>query len=148
VSTYEEEIRQALKVELDSGCLKEVGPTEHIFGLLIKAYPFRGSKIDWKRVPGTIGCTTGDRSNQSARFAAFFDEMCSRFRLNGPVVYIGDSATDFALAGSIKTMRRVLSVLIDTPQHHYLVGPNASWCICLTMEGDIDFGSAVVSPFH
>jgi hypothetical protein len=148
VGTYEEDIRAALKVELDSGYLTEVGPAEEIFGLLMKTHPLSGSKIDWKRVPGAIECTAGDKSNQSTRFVTFFDEMCSRFGLSGPVVYVGDSATSFALGGTVETIRRVLSVLMEIPQHHYFVGPDASWCICLRMEGDMDFGAAAMPPFH
>jgi hypothetical protein len=148
MSTYEEDIRQALKNELDSGYLTEVGPAEDIFGLLTKAYPLNGSKIDWKHVPDAIEWTAGDNSKQYIRFATFFGEMCSRFGLTGPVFYVGDSATDFALVGSVETMRRVLPVLIEVPQHHYFVGPNGFWCICLTMEGHMDFGASAMPPFH
>jgi hypothetical protein len=150
VTTYEDDIRKALKIEFDLGYLTEVGPAKDIFDLLMKAYPFSGSKIDWKRVPGAVECFAGETSNtnKSAKFTTFFNEVCDRFALIGPVVYIGDSATGFALAGSVETIRRVLSILIETPQHHFFVGPNASWCICFTMEGDMDFGAVAMTPFH
>jgi hypothetical protein len=148
VSTYEEDIRKALKLEFDLGHLSEIGPAKEIFGLLTRTYPISGSKIDWRRLPDAIECPAGDNSSESARFATFFDQMCSRFGLSGPVIYVGDSATDFALAGSVETIRRVLSVLIEIPQHHYFVGPNASWCICLTMEGDMDFGAVAMPPLQ
>ncbi|WFU22087.1 hypothetical protein QA649_28835 [Bradyrhizobium sp. CB1717] len=147
MSTYEQDIRRALKDELDSGCLTEIGLADDIFGLLRKAYPSSGSKIDWRRVPGAIECTDRDGSEQTARFLGFFDEMCGRFELSGPVIYVGDSATEFALAGSLETIRRVSPVLIEVPQHHYFVGPNASWCICLTMENDLDFATSDMPPF-
>ncbi|WP_024513228.1 hypothetical protein [Bradyrhizobium sp. ARR65] len=148
MSTYEQDIRRALKAELGSGCLREIGPAEDIFDLLRKAYPLSGSKIDWRLVPGAVECTAGDGLKQISRFLRFFDEMCSRFELSGPVIYVGDSATEFALAGSLETMRRVSSVLIEIPQHHYFVGPNASWCICLTMENDLDFATSDMPPFR
>jgi hypothetical protein len=147
VSTYEQDIRRALKDELDSGRLTEIGPADDIFGLLRKAYPSSGSKIDWRRVPGAIECTAGDGSEQTTRFLRFFDEMCCRFELSGPVIYVGDSATEFALAGSLETLRRISPVLIEVPQHHYFVGPNASWCICLTMENNLDFVTSDMPPF-
>jgi hypothetical protein len=81
-----------------------------------------------------------EKSLQIERFIDFFDEMRSRFDLAGPIFYAGDSATDFALEGAIETIRRVLPKIIDIPQHHYFVGPNCSWCLCMTMEGDIGFG--------
>jgi hypothetical protein len=148
MSTYEDEIRQALKTEIDSGRLKEAGAAHDVFELVTKNYPTSGSKIDWKRVPGSIEYYEEDRSQERTRFVEFFDEMCARFGLNGLVLYIGGGLTDFALAASIVDMRQALPVLFDVPQHHYFVGPNASWCMCMTMEGDMAFGRAAVSPLH
>jgi hypothetical protein len=148
MSTYEDEIRRALKAEIDAGCLREAGTSDDLFSLLRKNYPASGSKIDWKRVPGAIECAEKDRSRQTEQFVEFFGEMRVRFGLNGHVLYVGDSLTDFALAGSIGAMQRALPVLLEVPQHHYFVGPNASWCICMTMEGDMAFGCAAAPPLH
>ena len=148
MSTYENEIRQALKTEIDSGRLKEAGAANDIFELLTKNYPVSGSKIDWKRVPDSIEHYEEDRSREPTRFVEFFDEMCARFGLNGLVLYIGDGLTDFALAASIADMRQALPVLFEVPQRHYFVGPNASCCMCMTMEGDMAFGRAVTPPLH
>ena len=148
MNTYEADLRQALKVELDAGYLREVGKAAEIFDLLAKVYPVSGSKIDWKRVPGAIETTEEDHSLQADRFAEFFEEMRSRFRLADPVLYAGDSATDFALEGSMDAMQRALTDLIDVPQHHYFVGPNGSWCICMTMEGDMAFGQSAFRAHH
>jgi hypothetical protein len=55
MSTYENEIRQALKTEIDFWLgWGEVGAAHDVFELLTKNYPMSGSKIDWKRVPGSI----------------------------------------------------------------------------------------------
>ena len=148
MSAYEDEIRQALKAEIDAGRLKEAGAAIDVYRLLTKTYPRSGSKIDWSRVPGAIECSEEDQSRQTARFFEFLGEMCTRFRLNGLVLYIGDSLTDFALAASITDMRQALPVLFDVPQHHYFVGPNASWCMCMTTEGDMAFGRAAATPLH
>ncbi len=148
MSIYEDEIRQALKAQIDAGRLKEAGAAIHVYRLLTKTYPRSSSKIDWSRVPGAIECAEEDRSRQTARFIEFFDKMCARFALNGLVLYIGDSLTDFALAASIADMRQALPALFDVPQHHYFVGPNASWCMSMTMEGDMAFGCAAVPPLH
>jgi len=53
VGTHEEDILAALKVELDSGYLTEVGPAEEIFGLLMKAYPPQWFK---DRLEACAGC--------------------------------------------------------------------------------------------
>jgi hypothetical protein len=141
MSSYEDENRQALKAEIDSGRLQEAGAAHDVFKLLTKNYPRSGSKIDWKRVPGSIEYCEEDRSQERTRFVA-------RFGLNGLVLYIGDGLTDFALAASVADMRQALPVLFEVPQHHYFVGPNASWCMCVTMEGDMAFGWAAVPPLH
>lgn len=146
MSAYEEDIREALKGEFESGALKEIGTAEDIFGLIKRAFPIGGSKIDWPRVPGALTCIEKIKSKRSERFIEFFDRVCAQDQLKGLVLYAGDSATDFALAGSIESMRRALPELIDTPQHHYFVGPNASWCFCFTMEGDINFGRSAAPP--
>lgn len=148
MSTYEEDIRQALKTEFDMGHLRVAGESDAIFSALAKIYPADGSKIDWKRVPGAIESVEEDESLQPIQFVEFFDEMCLRFGLKGTVQYVGDSVTDFALEGSIDAMRKALPVLITIPQHHYFVGPNSSWCMCMTMEGDMGFGRAEALPYH
>jgi len=124
----------------------EVGAAHDVFELLTKNYPMSGSKIDWKRVPGSIEYCEEDQSKE--RFVEFFDEMCARFGLNGLVLYIGDGLTGFALAASTGDMRQALPVLFGVPQHHYFIGPNASWCMCMAMEGDMAFGRAAASSLH
>jgi len=148
MSAYNDEIRRALKAEIDAGRLKEAGSAHDVFEALKNSYPRSGSKIDWKRVPEAIEDYEEDRSRERTRFVEFFDEMCARFGLNGLVLYVGDGLLDFALAASIAGMRGVLPVLFEIPQHHYFVGPNASWCMCMTMEGDMAFGRATVPPAH
>jgi hypothetical protein len=140
MSTYEDDLRLALKPEFDAGQIREVGDAANVFGPLSKAYPTNGSKIDWKRVSGAIKSSEEDESVQIERFVEFFDEMRSRFDLAGPVLYVGDSATDFALEGTVEAIRRVLLELVEIPQHHFFIGPNCSWCLCMTMEGDMRFG--------
>jgi hypothetical protein len=148
MSGYEADIREALKWEFESGALKDIGSSDGVFELIAKAYPLSGSKIDWSNVRGALTCVEDVDSRRSERFIEFFDDICARFGLTGPVLYVGDSATGFALAGSIPAIRCALPVLIDVPQHHFFIGPNASWCFCFTMEGDIDFGTSSAPPFN
>lgn len=148
MSTYQDDLRLALKTEFDANQLREIGDAAAVFDSLSKAYPTKGSKIDWKRVPGAIECVEEDKSLQLERFLEFFDEMCSRFDLAGTVHYAGDSATDFTLEGSVEVLRRVLPKLVEVPQHHYFIGQNCSWCVCLTMEGDMGFGRVAETSHH
>ncbi len=137
---YENELRKSLRKEIESHRIRELGESSPFFAQLAKAYPARGSKIDWGRVPGSIERVEEDEALQAQRFVKFFDEVVQRFQLSGEVVYVGDSATDFALIGSLECMRAVLPELLAVPQHHYLVGPDSSWCACFNMEGDMGFG--------
>ena len=140
MNSYEDDLRRALKVEFESGNLRESGACGAVFSSLSKAFPAKGSKIDWAKVPGSVERTEHDEALQPLRFVDFFNEMRLRFSLSGTVVYVGDSATPFALEGSAAAMRRALPLLLEVPQHHYLIGSQCSWCICLTMEGDMGFG--------
>lgn len=137
---YESELREALRVAIASNHIRELGDSSPFFAELAKAYPASGSKIDWGRVPGSIERTVEDGPNQVALSISFFDEVVAKFGLAGDVVYIGDSATDFALAGPTERMRQALPKLLEIPQHHYLIGPESLWCMSFTMEGDMGFG--------
>lgn len=144
---YEDDLRLALKVEFDAGQIREVGDSADVFGGLSKVYPTSGSKIDWKRVPGAIESTEEDASLQTEQFLEFFDRIRSRFDLAGPVIYVGDGATNFALEGTVDAIRRALPELVEIPQHHYFIGPYYSWCLCMTMEGDMGFG-IIAAPYR
>lgn len=139
-SFYEAELRKALRAAIESHRIKELGDSSPFFAQLMATYPVSGSKIDWGRLPGSIERVEEDEAIQAEQFTAFFDEVIQKFRLAGDVVYVGDSATDFALTGSVGCMRDVLPELLAIPQHHYLIGPESSWCLCFTMEGDMGFG--------
>ncbi len=142
MNSYEDDLRNILKAEFDSGDLRDIGDATGVFELLCKAYPVVGSRIDWTQVADSIE-KTEEEPLQLAQFAEFFDQLCSKFCLAGTILYAGDSATDFALEScSLEVMRRALPHLIEIPQHHYFIGPGYSWCMCLTMEGDMAFGFA------
>lgn len=137
---YESELRKVLRPAIDSGCLTEMGDSSSYFSQIMRHYPVDGSKIDWGLVPQSIERCEGEEALRAGRFVEFFDQMVGRFGLVGDVVYVGDSATDFALGGALNCMRDVLRELLAIPQHHYFVGPECSWCLCLTMEGYMGFG--------
>lgn len=135
---YEIELHRALRPAMVSRRLVSLGDSSAFFAQLAQAYPVSGSKIDWGRVPGAMERT--DEQHNIGEFTSFFDEVVLKCRLIGEVIYVGDSATDFALAGSVECMREALPELLAIPQHHYLIGPDTSWCMCFTMEGDMGFG--------
>lgn len=137
---YEMELRKSLKSDFESGLIRVVGDSSQFFGELAQNYPVSGSKIDWAKVPASIERFEDQEPLQIERFMEFFEEVDARFQLLGDIIYVGDSATDFALEASIEDMRRILPTLLKVPQHHYFIGRNYAWCICFTMEGDMGFG--------
>jgi hypothetical protein len=137
---YESELRKILHVQLESNRISELGDSSPFFERLMKEFPFSGSRIDWRRVPESIERVEDDRALQIDQFILFCDEIIRKFDLVGAVVYVGDSATDFALVGTLECMREALPALLAIPQHHYLIGIDNSWCMCFTMEGDMGFG--------
>jgi hypothetical protein len=141
VSTYEEDVRSALKDDFAAGHISEADDSEQVFKELGKTYPVVGSKIDWDKIPGSVVDFEGCAELQAEKFCEFFDGIRSKFELSGDVIYVGDSATDFSLLGSIDAIRRRLPDLLEVPQHHYFVGMGCSWCMCLTMEGDMGYGA-------
>jgi len=106
--------------------------------MLERTFPISGSKIEWIKLP--------KRATKSAErdpdFVSFFGEIASEYQLFGDVIYIGDSLTDFALKLNINTMADAIPFLIEIPQHHYFIDLEYRWCICLSMEGDMDFGTS------
>lgn len=140
---YEKELHQKLLREFEAGSIREIGDSSSFFSRLGQSYPVHGSKIDWVNVPDSIERMQSDESNKIESFITFFEEMVRQFRLSGDVVYVVDSATDFALTGEIKAIREAVRELLSVPQHHYFMGPECSWCICFTMEGSMAFG---ISP--
>ncbi|MGJ5176510.1 hypothetical protein ACQR16_31080 [Bradyrhizobium oligotrophicum] len=140
MSTYEDDLRQALTGELAAGAIRELADSGVVFGEISKRFPVNGSKIDWTRVAGAIEQCESDPLLQHDQFVRFFDSVRSSFSLDGPAIYVGDGATSFGLFGSLESFRKVLPAILDIPQHHYFVGPGYSWCLSLTMEGDMAFG--------
>jgi len=139
LSTYDEEVREALASKFRLGELRDIGGSELVLTPLSDGFPVRGSKIDWDQVAGAVGRAT-DGTDEVADFIAFFDEVRQRFGLEGNLRYAGDSGTDFALEGTVDAIRGALPVLFKVPQHHYFTPPDHAWVLCLTMEGDMDFG--------
>jgi len=137
---YEVELRNALQSVMELKHIRGVGDSAPLFARLTAAYPSFGSKIDWRRVPGSVERTEEDESRQTEQFKVFFNEVVEKSKLSGDVVYAGDSATDFALSGSLEHMGAALPELLMIPQHHYFIGAASCWCISLTTEDDMGFG--------
>lgn len=134
MNTYEAKIRNDLERRLSSVNFRISDSSSHLFSGLMKNYPILGSKIDWSKVHGTV------RGDHNSNGVDFFLLMKERFSLSGMAIYAGDGVTDITVESGVDYMDKILSVVMDIPQHHYVIGENYRWCVCITMEGDFDFG--------
>lgn len=137
---HEEELSKSLGMLFKSGEIREIGNSSTYFNRLAELFPSNGSKIDWCKVDQSVEDTEPQESKSIPRFIEFFDKICTKFSLSGDIIYIGDSATEFALRLSLETLRKALPEILSIPQHHYIVSEKYDWCACLTIEGDMGFG--------
>lgn len=148
MNNIDDELRLSLRSDETIDRFNFIASSRELFLSLMTLYPHSGSKIDWSELPGAIEEFEPNPDLHSLRFSAFFDDMCLQFGLSGSITYVGDSATDGAFEGSVGAFQKVLGVIFDIPQHHYFVGPNFAWCMCMTMEGDMAFGYATTASCH
>lgn len=137
---HENELRKSLGSLFKSGEIREIGSSSAYFAQLSELFPASGSKIDWSKVDQSVENAEPRESMRISKFIEFFNAMHDKLSLTGDIIYLGDSATDFALCMSLETLRNVLPELLGIPQHHYILSMSNGWCVCLTMEGDMGFG--------
>lgn len=108
--------------------------------LVSERFPFTGSRIAWDRVPNSVVAHLGDGEGEVEFFMNKFRTVVQENSLVGCVVHVGDSLTDFSIAAELRVMEVVLPVMLEVPQHHYLVDRFGKWCMSFSMEGDFGFG--------
>jgi hypothetical protein len=135
---WDQQVRSALGPALESGQLAVVDEVEELFGRLETVFPVEGTKIDWSEVPGSFHLFS--RGAQQEDFERFFQAHVAKMGLDTPAYYLSDAALSFAIAGDVRSIGQCLHAILDNPQHHYFIAKDFSWCMALTMEGDMDFG--------
>ena len=137
---HDTEIRKSLREEFDSGVIEEIGDYTIYAEGLESNFPFVGSKIAWRRVPGAVGHLQRNVSLQTENLRDFVGKVSKDNCLTGNFIYIGDNLTSFAIRGPISILQDILPKLMEIPQHHYFLDENFLWCLTMTMEGEMDFG--------
>jgi len=135
---WDQQVRSALGPALESGQLTIIDEVDELFGGLETAFPAVGTKIDWSEIPGSLNLFS--RGAKQEDFERFFNENVSRMDLDTPAYYLSDAALSFAIAGDVRSLGQCLSSILDNPQNHYFAAKDFSWCMALTMEGDMNFG--------
>ena len=141
-STFETELRAALASPVKAGLIEIVPHSDGIATRLSEAFPFFGSKIDWRATKGHLGALEPSRDRELPTFSAFFHRRSEELGRESVAYYLNDNQIDCSLRASLWTFSQYLQPIIEMPSHHYFVGDDLGWCMALTMEGDIDFGYA------
>ena len=132
---WDERVSSALEAALQSGDLRIIHEVDELFEELTAAFPFGGTKIDWRDVPGSLHAH-GDQED----YERFFLENTTKMGWDAPAYYLSDNSINFAIAGSVERLAKHLPIILENPEHHYFTAEDFSWCMALTMEGDMDFG--------
>lgn len=55
------------------------------------------------------------------------------------MIFLGDSAIEYAYSIAIAELRRALDIFAELPQHTYIFPEQLHWIACLAFEGHIDY---------
>ena len=115
------------------------GGAAKIFDEILETYPVVGSKIDWSRLANHSEAKVPALHLHVIEFSKFFLRMSRSFSSEGDIIYVGEGLTDFSLHAPIDVIKHRLAPIFSVPQNHYFLGIGLPWCMCFTMEGDMDF---------
>jgi hypothetical protein len=62
--------------------------------------------------------------------------VLDRFGSDGTVVHAGDGLSDFGVRFPAGALVAVMEVLLEIPEHHYLLADDRSWFCAFSFEGD------------
>jgi hypothetical protein len=97
--------------------------------------PFVGTGVDWSRVTGSPRHWFAESDDAMSAVVADF---VSAVRDRGAVIHVGDSLSPFAVRVTPEKLADVLPVLLEIPEHHYLVSDDRTWCGVFRFEGQVD----------
>lgn len=95
---------------------------------------FSGSQIDWKILPNATDLSHIDKS-------LALNEISEKLNSLGVqrVIFLGNSAIEYAYSIAIADLRRALDIFAEFPQHTYIFPEQLHWIACLAFEGHIDY---------
>lgn len=140
MSIYDDELVKDLELNKLHKCVIVIKNPETYLNLIEQKFKFNGSKIDWLQSNMHY---SKESNNESLLTDAslFITELKEKYLNNNvPVIYIGDSLTDFGYQFEIKDIEQFLVYFLDIPQHHYFIPLEGDWCLCISFENYLDFG--------
>lgn len=123
------------------------------FELMEKKYPTAVNRIDWSRVDHyrvasfrQSTATQVDVEDVRVALSGFRGSLALLLtnlgvRHDERVVYVGDGS-DIALRMNVETFLECFPVVLEQPQHGYVLPVDAKWCLNYTMECELFIGEA------
>ena len=138
-----ESLIMTLKPQIDASVVTIDNNFDIYFTKVEENFPFFGSKIDWERIKNSVEIKI-DNINSMPEVKNKLKDAIGRFCSDDAtmITVIGDSAMDFALKMTIKSLYSNIEAILELPQHVYIAPKHFDWCVCISMEGYISSGTA------
>ncbi|KTB98561.1 hypothetical protein [Pseudomonas syringae] len=136
MSYYDKELTEALtQLKIDYKTLSHE-KHDHFLDIINKKFVFNGSRICWNLLSNGI---TFESATKEAR-----KTIIEKIKTLKPLalIAIGDSLTDDAYQIGIDDFSTLLELFCEMPQHTYFFPEDVSWIVCLSLQGQLDFGEA------
>lgn len=95
---------------------------------------FSGSQIDWKILQNATDLSHIDKSLALSEISEKLNNLGVQ-----RVIFLGDSAIEYAYSIATADLRRALDIFAELPQHTYIFPERLHWIACLAFEGHIDY---------
>ncbi|NWE14389.1 hypothetical protein [Pseudomonas yamanorum] len=95
---------------------------------------FAGSQIDWKTLQNATDLSHMEKSLALTEISEKLNSLAVQ-----RVIFLGDSAIEYAYSIAITDLRRALDIFAEFPQHTYIFPERLNWIACLAFEGYIDY---------
>ena len=112
------------------------------------AYPSCGSRIDWEKLEGVISDKAvhrGSGYNHDIKAVEFVERIARHTGYNRRLIVIPDGTTEHSLLMTFEELKKAIGVIVEFPQHTYIVSEDKSFVIVLTIDGYMNFAMA---PFR
>jgi len=105
--------------------------------LINEKYPFFESRIDFSKL----------RNSRFYRIdgviiSDYIKKIIEENNLNieEDIIYVGDSSTENEYKFKLKYLIKILSNIMEIPQHHYFISEKEKWCLYIAFEDYLEFG--------
>jgi hypothetical protein len=101
-------------------------------------YPFIGSRINFNELKNSLHYKI-DNANIFERIKTIV--VANKLNTEEHIIYIGDNLLCNIYEFRLKHLIELLPSIMEIPQHHYFFAIKSKWCICISFENDLEFGS-------